>query len=253
MNRIVMITGATSGIGLACAEIFAAHGDNLILTGRRVDRLEIISREITDKHGVKVKTLNFDVRNKEAVFTTIGSLPEEWRKIDILVNNAGLAVGLSTIQNGEIDDWERMIDTNVKGLLYVSRAVLPGMVGRKQGHVINIGSIAGKEVYPNGNVYNGTKFAVDALTKATRIDTVDAGIKVTQIAPGAVETEFSIVRFKGDKEKADGVYKGFDPLKPEDIAGSVYYVTTLPPHVNINDLLIMPTAQASATILHKEL
>ena len=253
MNRIVMITGATSGIGLACAEIFAAHGDNLILTGRRTDRLETISREIIGRHGVKVKTLNFDVRNKEAVFTTIGSLPDEWCKIDILINNAGLAVGLSTIQNGEVDDWERMIDTNVKGLLYVTRAVLPGMVGRKQGHVINIGSIAGKEVYPYGNVYNGTKFAVDALTRAIRIDTVEAGIKVTQIAPGAVETEFSIVRFKGDIEKADGVYKGFEPLHPEDIADTVYYVSALPVHVNINDVVIMPTAQASASILNKAL
>ncbi len=253
MNKIVMITGATSGIGRACAEIFAKHGNNLIITGRRTDRLEQISQDISGKYGVKVNTLNFDIRDKDAVFTSIGSLSEVWRNIDILVNNAGLAVGLSTIQNGEVDDWERMIDTNVKGLLYVTRAVLPGMVERKQGHVINIGSIAGKEVYPNGNVYNGTKFAVDALTKATRIDTVDAGIKVTQVAPGAVETEFSIVRFKGDKEKADGVYKGFEPLHPEDIADAVYYVTTLPPHVNINDLLIMPVAQASATVLHKEL
>ena len=170
-----------------------------------------------------------------------------------MVNNAGLAVGLNTIQEGEIDDWERMIDTNVKGLLYVTRAVLPGMVSRKEGHIINIGSIAGKEVYPNGNVYCGTKHAVDALTRAIRVDTVQAGIKVTQIAPGAVETEFSIVRFKGDKEKANGVYKGFEPLHPEDIADSVYYVSDLPPHVTINDLVIMPTAQASATNLHKEL
>jgi len=253
MKKIVMITGATSGIGLACAEIFASHGDNLIITGRRADRLEKISRDFAVKYGVKVKILNFDVRDKDAVFTSIGSLSEAWRNIDILVNNAGLAVGLSTIQNGEIDDWERMVDTNVKGLLYVTRAVLPHMVDREQGHVINIGSIAGKEVYPNGNVYNGTKFAVDALTKATRIDTVEAGIKVTQIAPGAVDTEFSIVRFKGDKQKANSVYNGFEPLHPEDIADSVYYVTTLPQHVNINDLLIMPTAQASATVLHKEL
>lgn len=194
-----------------------------------------------------------DVRRKEDVFSAIESLTADWSKIDILINNAGLAVGLGTIQEGETDDWERMIDTNIKGLLYVSRAVLPGMVARKSGHVINIGSIAGKEVYPNGNVYCGTKFAVDALTKAIRIDTVQAGIKVTQIAPGAVETEFSIVRFKGDKEKADSVYKGFEPLHPEDIADSVFYVTTLPKHVNINDMLIMPTAQASAAILHKEL
>jgi NADP-dependent 3-hydroxy acid dehydrogenase YdfG len=253
MKKLILITGATSGIGLACAGIFAKNGDNLILTGRREERLKTISEQLTEKYGVNVKTLNFDVRDKEAVFHAINSLRDEWKQIDVLVNNAGLAVGLSTIQNGETDDWERMIDTNVKGLLYVTRAVLPGMVERKSGHVINIGSIAGKEVYPNGNVYCGTKYAVDALTKAIRIDTVQAGIKVTQIAPGAVETEFSIVRFKGDKEKADGVYKGFEPLNPEDIAESVYYVTTLPPHVNINDMLIMPTAQASATIFHKEL
>ena len=253
MNKIVMITGASSGIGLACAEKFAANGDNLILTGRRAERLKSISDELKSKYGIRVETLNFDVRDREAVFASVGALLEEWMKIDILVNNAGLAVGLNTIQEGEIDDWERMIDTNVKGLLYVTRAVLPGMVSRKEGHIINIGSIAGKEVYPNGNVYCGTKHAVDALTRAIRVDTVQAGIKVTQIAPGAVETEFSIVRFKGDKEKANGVYKGFEPLHPEDIADSVYYVSDLPPHVTINDLVIMPTAQASATNLHKEL
>ena len=253
MNKTVLITGATSGIGLACAKKFASEGDNLIITGRRIERLENISASLQQEYGIKVKTLNMDVRRKEDVFSAIESLTADWSKIDILINNAGLAVGLGTIQEGETDDWERMIDTNIKGLLYVSRAVLPGMVARKSGHVINIGSIAGKEVYPNGNVYCGTKFAVDALTKAIRIDTVQAGIKVTQIAPGAVETEFSIVRFKGDKEKADSVYKGFEPLHPEDIADSVFYVTTLPKHVNINDMLIMPTAQASAAILHKEL
>jgi NADP-dependent 3-hydroxy acid dehydrogenase YdfG len=252
MNKTVLITGATSGIGLACAAKFAENGYNLIITGRRADRLEKISADLKSKYNIEVTTLNFDVRDKEAVFTSIGALPDEWKDIDILVNNAGLAVGLNTIQEGEIDDWERMIDTNVKGLLYVTRAVLPGMVSRKKGHVINIGSIAGKEVYPNGNVYCGTKHAVDALTKAIRIDTVHAGIKVTQIAPGAVETEFSIVRFKGDEEKASGVYKGYEPLHPEDIAGSVFYVATLPPHVNINDLVIMPTAQASATIMNKK-
>ncbi len=178
-------------------------------------------------------------------------MPEEWADVDILINNAGLAVGMDTIQNGDTDDWERMIDTNIKGLLYVTRAVLPGMVNRRKGHVINIGSIAGKEVYPFGNVYCATKHAVDALTKAIRIDTVKQGIKVTQIAPGAVETEFSVVRFKGDKERADSVYKGFEPLHPEDIAEVVFFATTLPPNANINDLVIMPTAQASATILNK--
>ncbi|RLD91636.1 MAG: NAD(P)-dependent oxidoreductase [Bacteroidetes bacterium] len=250
--KLILITGATSGIGLACAKKFAADGNNLILTGRRVDRLEEISTLLQKEFAVNVKTIQMDVRDKETVFSSLAALSGEWSKIDILINNAGLAVGLETIQDGETDDWERMIDTNVKGLLYVTRAILPGMVKRKSGHVINIGSIAGKEVYPNGNVYCGTKFAVDALTRAIRIDTVQAGIKVTQIAPGAVETEFSIVRFKGDKEKADNVYKGFEPLRPEDVANSVFYVTTLPPHVNINDLLIMPTAQASATVLYKK-
>ena len=251
MKKVVFITGATSGIGLACAKKFAADGNNLILTGRREERLREISASLQKEFNVNVKTIHMDVRDKAAVFAAVADLPEAWRTIDVLINNAGLAVGLGTIQDGETDDWERMIDTNVKGLLYVTRAILPGMVERQSGHVINIGSIAGKEVYPNGNVYCGTKFAVDALTKAIRIDTVQAGIKVTQIAPGAVETEFSIVRFKGDKEKADNVYKGFEPLHPEDIADSVFYVTTLPSHVNINDLLIMPTAQASATVLHK--
>jgi len=253
MKKIVMITGATSGIGLACAKRFAAEGNDLVLTGRRLDRLNDISSQLKDKYSINVQVFNFDVRNKEEVFASVSSLEDEWRNIDVLINNAGLAVGMGTIQEGEIDDWERMIDTNIKGLLYVTRAVLPGMVARKSGHVINIGSIAGREVYPNGNVYCSTKFAVDALTKAIRIDTVHSGIKVSQIAPGAVETEFSIVRFKGDKEKADSVYKGFEPLHPEDIADSVYYVTTLPPHANINDLLIMPTAQASATNMHKEI
>ncbi len=251
--KTILITGATSGIGLACADRFAQAGNRIIITGRRADRLEKIEKELKEQYGVEVLALNFDVRNKEAVFENLKNLPENWKVVDILVNNAGLAVGLNTIQEGDIDDWERMIDTNVKGLLYVTRAILPGMVERKSGHVINIGSIAGKEVYPNGNVYCATKHAVDALTKAIRIDAVHAGIKVTQIAPGAVETEFSIVRFKGDKEKADSVYKGFEPLHPEDIAETVYYVTTLPPHVNINDLLIMPTAQANAVTFHKEL
>ena len=253
MNKTVLITGATSGIGLACAYRFAKEGDNIIITGRRKERLENIRLDISKTYNVQVLTLNFDVRNKDEVFENLGNLPAEWSDIDVLVNNAGLAVGLSTIQDGLTDDWERMIDTNVKGLLYVTRAILPGMVEKKKGHVINIGSIAGKEVYPNGNVYCATKHAVDAITKAIRIDAVHAGIKVTQIAPGAVETEFSVVRFKGDKEKADGVYKGFEPLHPEDIAESVYYVTTLPPHVNINDMLIMPTAQANSVTFHKEI
>jgi 3-hydroxy acid dehydrogenase/malonic semialdehyde reductase len=252
-QKIVLITGATSGIGKACAEKFAANGHNLIITGRRSGRLDEIANQLKEKYGVDVLTLNFDVRDKSEVNRAIGSLESPWSAIDILVNNAGLAVGLNTLQEGETDDWERMIDTNIKGLLYVSRAVLPGMTERRRGHVINIGSIAGKEVYPGGNVYCATKHAVDALTKAMRIDTVKYGIKVTQVAPGAVETEFSVVRFKGDREKADAVYKGFEPLHPEDIAEVVYFSTTLPAHVNINDMVVMPTAQASATIFHKNM
>ncbi len=251
--KTILITGATSGIGLACAYRFAKEGNNVIITGRRAERLDKVKNDLTKDYGIDVLALNFDVRDKDAVFENLENLPEKWKDIDVLVNNAGLAVGLNTIQEGVIDDWERMIDTNIKGLLYVTRAILPGMVKRKKGHVVNIGSIAGKEVYPNGNVYCATKHAVDALTKAIRIDAVNAGIKVTQIAPGAVETEFSIVRFKGDKQKADSVYKGFEPLHPEDIADAIYYVTDLPPHVTINDLLIMPTAQANAVTFHKEL
>ncbi len=253
MHKIVFITGATSGIGLSCARKFAENGYDLIITGRRKERLESISAEITQEYTVRVLTLNFDVRDKDTVQKAVATLSGDWSKIDVLINNAGLAVGMNTVQEGSLDDWERMIDTNIKGLLYISRAVLPGMVERKSGHVINIGSIAGKEVYPNGNVYCGTKHAVDALTKGMRIDTVDYGIKVTQIAPGAVETEFSVVRFKGDQGKADIVYKGYEPLHPEDIAEVAWFVTTLPANVNINDLTIMPTAQASATVFHKEL
>jgi len=252
MKNIVFITGATSGIGLACARKFAENGHNLIITGRRNDRLHTISTQLVKDYSVKVHTLNFDVRDNEAVKNAVANLPDEWKEIDILVNNAGLAVGMDTIQDGDTDDWERMIDTNIKGLLYVTRAILPGMTRRRKGHVINIGSIAGKEVYPFGNVYCATKHAVDALTKGIRIDTVKYGIKVTQIAPGAVETEFSVVRFKGDKEKADSVYKGFEPLHPENIAEVAFFATTLPANANINDLVIMPTAQASATVLNRE-
>ncbi|UBM62818.1 SDR family oxidoreductase [Candidatus Sulfidibacterium hydrothermale] len=252
-KEIVLITGATSGIGLACAETFAENGHPLIITGRRADRLQNVQDSLQKKYKVEVLTLNFDVRDKKLVEESFASLPESWKNIGILINNAGLAVGFNPIQEGVIDDWERMIDTNIKGLLYVTRAILPGMTERKKGHIVNIGSIAGKEVYPNGNVYCATKFAVDALTKAIRIDAVQYGIKVTQVAPGAVETEFSMVRFKGDKDKADAVYKGYEPLHPEDIASVVYFSTTLPPHVNLNDMVIMPTAQASATVFHKQL
>lgn len=252
MNRLVLITGATSGIGRACATTFAKNKFDLIISGRREDRLKKLQSELTDKYGVKVKYLSFDIRQKDSVFNAIDSLKSEKLNIDILINNAGLASGLSTVQEGDIDDWEKMIDTNIKGLLYISRAVLPMMIEQGKGHIINIGSIAGKEVYPNGNVYCGTKHAVDAITKGMRIDVVKHGIRVSQVAPGAVETEFSVVRFHGDKDKADSVYQGFEPLHPEDIADAVFYVANTPKHVNINDLVIMPTAQAAATIIEKQ-
>ena len=252
MKTITLITGATSGIGKACAIYFAKNKHDLIITGRRKERLQKLAVELEKEHLIQVLPLAFDIREREATEHAISSLEGKWKNIEILVNNAGLASGLNTVQDGLIDDWERMIDTNIKGLLYMSRAVLPLMIGNGKGHVINIGSIAGKEVYPNGNVYCATKFAVDALTKGMRIDLVKHAIKVTQIAPGAVETEFSNVRFHGDNERAAVVYKGYQPLRPEDVAKVVYYATTLPTHVNINDLVLMPTAQASAVIMHKE-
>jgi 3-hydroxy acid dehydrogenase / malonic semialdehyde reductase len=250
-TKTVLITGATSGIGMACAYQFGANGHRIILTGRRIDRLEKIKSDIENKFSTEVYILPFDIRDNHQVTNAIESLPIEWNSIDILINNAGLAVGLNKIQDGELDDWERMIDTNIKGLLYITRAIAPQMTSRKSGHIINIGSIAGKETYPFGNVYCASKHAVDSLTKAMRIDMVEFGIKVTQIAPGAVETEFSNVRFKGDSVRADKVYDGFEPLMPEDIADAVFYCACLPDHVNINDLVIMPTSQASAGLIHK--
>ena len=252
MNKIALITGATSGIGEACVLKFAEEKYNLIITGRRADRLHKITGKLMEQFKIQVLPLVFDVRNFSEVEEAIHSLPEKWKSIDVLINNAGLAVGLNTIQEGVIDDWERMIDTNIKGLLYVSRLVSPLMIQRQQGHIINIGSIAGKEVYPNGNVYCGTKHAVDALSKGMRIDMVQHGIKVTAIHPGAVETEFSIVRFKGDEEKAGSVYQGFTPLFGKDIADAAWFAASRPASVNINDLVIMPTAQATATILSKK-
>lgn len=252
MNKVTLITGATSGIGKACADIFAKNGHSLIITGRRTNRLKKTAAELIEKYKIEVISLDFDIRKKTSVEKAIESLPEKWNKIEILINNAGLAAGLNPLQEGNIEDWEQMIDTNIKGLLYISRAVIPLMIKNKKGHVVNIGSIAGKEVYPAGNVYCATKYAVDALTKGMRMDLLQHGIKVTQVAPGLVETEFSMVRFKGDLERAEKVYQGYLPLRPEDIANIVYYSTTLPPHVNINDLVIMPTAQASATLVHKK-
>ena len=245
----VLITGATSGIGKSTAWLLAEKKYRLILTGRREDRPKSIAKDLRD--WTEVLTLCFDVRDKEAVFKAIESLPDEWSEIHVLINNAGNAHGLAPIHSGELDDWEAMIDINVKGLLYVSKAVVPGMVERKLGHIINIGSIAGKEVYPNGNVYCASKHAVDALNNGMRMDLNQYGIKVSQINPGLVETEFSLVRFKGDQEKADSVYKGIDPLTGDDIAEIIAFILERPAHVNISDLVVFPTAQASSTIVNR--
>lgn len=248
-SKTAFITGATSGIGKATATLFAKHKIRLILCGRRKELLVQLKDELSQ--CTEVTILQFDVRNKEEVFQAVASLPNNFKEIDILINNAGNAHGLSTIQEGSTDDWDAMIDINVKGLLYVSRAILPQMVARNSGFVVNIGSIAGKEVYPNGNVYCATKFAVDALNKAMRIDLNKYNIRISAIHPGAVETEFSEVRFKGDKEKSQSVYSGYSPLQALDIAEIIYFVVTRPAHVNIEDLVVFPTAQASATILRK--
>ncbi len=245
MNKTALITGATAGIGEATALLLAKNGYNIIITGRRGSRLEQLKKKIESETKAEVLSLTFDVRKLPEVKQAISSLDKKWKQIDVLVNNAGLSVGLSHIDKGEIDDWERMIDTNIKGLLYVTREVSPLMVERKSGHIINIASIAGKEVYDGGNVYCATKHAVDALSKSMRIDLLHDNIKVTNIAPGMVETEFSIVRFKGDKERADKVYQGLTPLFAQDIAEAILFVVTRPEHVCINDMLIMPMAQAA--------
>ena len=250
MKKIGLITGATSGIGKATAKLLAENNYDLIITGRRKERLEELKADLEDKCNIYI--LNFDIRNKTEVYNSIDSLPTKWQNINILINNAGLALGLGTIQNGDENDWEQMIDTNVKGLLYITKKVSNLMIKNKTGHIVNIGSIAGKEVYPNGNVYCATKHSVDALNRAMRIDLLEYNIKVTAINPGMVDTEFSLVRFKGDKEKADNVYNGFTPLFAKDIADTILFVITRPANVNINDLLIMPSVQASATIINKE-
>ncbi len=252
MNKTALITGATSGIGRAVADIFAENKYNLIVTGRRSERLQELKAALEQQHGISVLALCFDVRYNDEVVRNIESLPVEWRNIDVLVNNAGLAVGLNRIQDGVLDDWERMIDTNIKGLLYVTRAVSPLMVARNSGHIVNICSVAGKEVYENGNVYCATKHAVDALSKAMRIDMLGHNIKVTNICPGAVETEFSIVRFKGDTQRAAGTYKGIEPLTGRDIAECIYFAVSLPKHVCINDMMIMPTAQADSRTFNRK-
>ena len=245
-----LITGATSGIGKATASALAREGINLILCGRREERLAELKKELSKR--VAVYTLCFDVREKEAVFEKINSLPEKFQKIDILINNAGNAHGLNPIQDGNIDDWDAMLDINVKGLLYVSKAIFPKMISQGTGHIINIGSTAGKEVYPNGNVYCASKYAVDALNQAMRLDLNKHGIRVGAVNPGLTQTEFSEIRFKGDSEKAKSVYEGFQALRPEDIADIIRFVVTRPYHVNIADLVVMPTAQANSTTVNKE-
>jgi 3-hydroxy acid dehydrogenase / malonic semialdehyde reductase len=250
-QRIVLITGATSGIGESTARLLAANNFKLILCGRRKERLQKLAEEL--KTQTEVTTLSFEVRNQKEVAASIESLPSAWKQIDVLINNAGNAHGLDPIQTGSVDDWDAMMDINVKGLLYVTKAILPVMVQNNAGHIINIGSIAGKEVYGNGNVYCASKFAVDALTKGMRIDLNAHSIKVTAIHPGLVETEFSLVRFKGDEERSKNVYKGFDPLVGNDIADLILFALTRPAHVVIADLVVLPTAQASATVVKKNL
>jgi NADP-dependent 3-hydroxy acid dehydrogenase YdfG len=251
MTKIALITGATSGIGEATAIEFARHQYNLIITGRRAGRLIELAKKLTEKYDVQVQTLIFDVRVKASVDEAINTLDDNWKKIDVLVNNAGLASGLDPIQNGDVDDWEKMIDTNIKGLLYVSKGIIPMMIANKKGHIVNISSIAGKEAYANGNVYCATKHAVEALTKSMRIDLLKEGIRVSSVSPGMVDTEFSQVRFHGDTKRAEEVYKGFEPLHAEDIAETIWFIASRPAHVNINDVLIMPTAQASAVYVEK--
>nr|WP_068893136.1 SDR family NAD(P)-dependent oxidoreductase [Pedobacter panaciterrae] len=252
MSKIALITGATSGIGAACAHLFAAQGYNLVLLGRREQLLTEVSKHLEDKYAVEVKKIVADVRDNEDLSYRLETLPQQWKKIDVLINNAGLSQGLDPIDKGSVDDWDTMIDTNVKGLLYTTRIVSNWMIARKSGHIINIGSIAGKEVYPNGNVYCATKHAVDALNKSMRIDLLPHGIKVTAINPGMVETEFSKVRFKGDEGRAKKVYDGLEPLVANDIAEAIWFAVSRPAHVNINDMLIMPTAQATGTIINRK-
>lgn len=246
--KIALVTGATSGIGWATAEHLAKVGYNLIICGRREERLQ----ELAQKVDVKTFPLVFDVRDKRATDQAIASLPDEWKAIDVLINNAGNAHGLGKIQDGDVADWEAMIDINVKGLLYVTKAVVPGMIERATGHIVNIGSVAGKEVYPNGNVYCASKHAVDALNSGMRLDLNGTGVKVSQVCPGLVETEFSLVRFKGDEDRAGSVYQGFDPLTANDIADLIQFIVTRPAHVNIADTLIFPAAQAGSTVVDKK-
>lgn len=252
LNKTIFITGASSGIGEACAERFAADGDRLILAARRKDKLEDTGKKLQSKYGIEILFIELDVRDREAVKSAVVNLPEKWRNIDILINNAGLASGLSHFYEGDYDDWDRMIDTNVKGLLNMSREISPLMIRNQNGHIINIGSIAGKEVYDKGNVYVATKHAVDALNKAMRLELSPFNVRVSAVHPGAVETEFSIVRFKGDEARAKQVYAGFENLVAADIADAVHWIATRPLHVNINELTIMPTAQPMAGVINRK-
>lgn len=250
-DKIVFVTGASAGIGEACARAFAGAGARLILAARRAGRLDELAGALASEHGTDVRTLLLDVRDRATVDAAVAGLPPEWAEIDVLVNNAGLGRGLERLYEGSADDWDEMIDTNVKGLLYVTRAVVPGMVARGRGHVVNIGSIAGHEVYPNGNVYCATKHAVDAITKGLRMDLVDTPVRVSTVDPGLVETEFSVVRFKGDEERARKVYEKIEALTASDVADAVLYCATRPPHVTIQEIVITPTNQASALVIHR--
>jgi NADP-dependent 3-hydroxy acid dehydrogenase YdfG len=251
MNQTVLITGATAGIGQACAHQFAKNKYRIIITGRRKERLQSLSEEIKSTYGAEVNLLAFDVRNQRETEEAIKSLPIAWKHVDILLNNAGLAAGKDPIQNGKRDNWERMIDTNVKGLLYVSEQIIPQMVARNSGHIINVSSTAGKEAYPGGNVYCATKHAVEALTEGMRQDLLAHNIRVSRVCPGMVETEFSLVRFDGDERQAKAAYDGFEPLHPEDVADAIFYMATRPPHVCVNDLVLLPTAQANSYLVHR--
>lgn len=252
MQKIILITGATAGFGEAAAELFAQNGWNLIITGRRKERLEKIQHALATKYAVEILPLNFDVRNLKEVQQAITSLQGKWRNIDVLLNNAGLAAGRGPIQDGVYEDWEQMIDTNLKGLLYMIREVTPLMIARNQGHIINVASLAGWEAYGGGNVYCGTKHAVRAISRSARIDLLPHKIKVSVISPGAADTEFSLVRFKGDEQKAKAVYEGFQPLTAQVVANSIYFMATQPEHVNIEEIFILPSAQATATITRKD-
>jgi 3-hydroxy acid dehydrogenase/malonic semialdehyde reductase len=251
-GKIVFITGASSGIGESTAQAFAAQGAKILMCARRAERLEKLAQTLEFEYGAAAHYFRLDVRDRPAVEKALAGLPPEWRAIEILVNNAGLSRGLDKLPQGLPDDWEEMIDTNVKGLLYVGRAVIPGMIERGRGHIVNIGSIAGHEVYPGGNVYCATKFAVRALSKGLRLDLSGTPIRVSEVAPGMVETEFSLVRFHGDAERAGKVYQGLTPLAPDDVADAVVWCATRPLHVNVSEVVVMPTAQASTTLVHRK-